>query len=515
MKLLKAMVTIAGFTFLSRIAGMVRDMLTANLLGAGNIADAFFVALKLPNFFRRVAGEGAFSVSFVPLYSKTLAQEGEESASKFSGEVCSLMTMILSIFTILFIITMPWIIHLIAPGFAHGTERYDAAVAMTQITFPYLMLMSLTSLFGGMLNAHHKFGPFAAAPIIFNCTIIFFMVVLTPLFPNAGFAMSVGVSVSGILQMIMVVFFVRRHKISFHWQRPRLSEKTRKLFKLMGPGVLSAGVFQVNLFVDMIIASLLPTGAISFLYYADRLNQLPLSIAGIAVGTALLPMLSKSLAAKDHAESNDLFNRSLEFCFFVALPAAIALLIIPIPMVATLFEHGKFTRDETLQTAYVLMGYGVGLPAYIASKVFMTAFWSHEDTITPVKISIVTAVSNIILCLLLINWLGVGGISLATGIVGWLQVYLLNGQLRKHEALNFDKRLQTIFPKIVLCSSIMATVLALGNFLLLPYFHENLWIKISCLFGLITLGGITYIISVTLTGALRWQDLTHYLNRKK
>ncbi|MBL8639449.1 MAG: murein biosynthesis integral membrane protein MurJ [Alphaproteobacteria bacterium] len=513
MKLLKAMATIAGFTFLSRIAGMARDMITANVLGAGPIADAFFVALKLPNFFRRVAGEGAFSVSFVPLYSKILSQEGEEEAAKFSGEVCSLMTIILALFTIIFIIAMPWVIHAIAPGFEEGTERYSAAVAMTQITFPYLMLMSLTSLFGGMLNAHHKFGPFSAAPIIFNCTIIFFMVVLTPFFPNAGFSMSVAVSVSGILQLLMVIFFVKRHRIGFHWQRPQLSQRTKRLFKLMGPGVLSAGVFQVNLFVDMMVASILPTGAISFLYYADRLNQLPLSIAGIAVGTALLPMLSKSLASEDHAQSNDLFNRSLEFCFFVALPAAVALLIIPIPMVATLFEHGKFTHVETLQTAYVLMGYGIGLPAYIASKVFMTAFWSHEDTMTPVKISMLTAVSNIVLCLILIKPLGVAGISLATGIVGWLQVYLLHKQLGKHEALSFDARLRTVFPKIVLCSAVMACMLALGNYMLQDYFHAGLWVKILSLSALVLLGGLTYLLSVTQTGIFTLKELKRYTSR--
>ncbi|OIN87075.1 MAG: murein biosynthesis integral membrane protein MurJ [Alphaproteobacteria bacterium CG1_02_46_17] len=515
MKLLKAMATIAGFTLLSRVAGMIRDMLTASVLGAGPIADAFFVALKLPNLFRRIAAEGAFSVSFIPLYSKTLAQEGDDAAGKFSGQVFSVMLLILSVFSALIMLVMPWVIHVIAPGFYEGSERYEAAVTLTQLTFPYLLLMSLVALFGGMLNAHSKFGPFSAAPIIFNLTLIAFMLAGTPFFPTAGHAMAVGVSVSGLVQLAMMAFFIRHYKITFHFQRPKLGEKTKHMFKLMGPGVLSAGVFQINLFVDMMVASLLPAGAISFLYYADRLNQLPLSLAGIAVGTALLPMLSRALAEKNHEESKDLFNRALEFCFFVAIPSAVALLIIPIPMVATLFEHGKFTAHETLQTSYVLMGYAIGLPAYIASKVFMTAFWSHGDTVTPVKISILSALSNVALCLLLIGLLGVAGISLATGIVGWMQVYLLHKQLKGKDALDFDKRLRTVFPKVVVCSCIMAMVLAGLNYGLQDYFHRELHVKILALLALIGGGAITYALAVQVSGILKISDIKNYLKRRK
>lgn len=515
MKLLKAMATIAGFTMASRVTGMVRDMLTASILGAGPIADAFFVALKLPNFFRRIAAEGAFSVSFIPLYSKTLEQEGEDEAGKFSGQVFSLMTIILAVFSVVMIVTMPWVIHVIAPGFEEETERYSYAVVMTQMSFPYLMFMSLTSLFGGMLNAHQKFGPFAAAPIIFNTTLIAFLVVFAQFFPSAGHSMAVGISVSGVLQLILMILYVRKHKIHFHLQRPQVSAKTKRLFKLMAPGVLSAGIFQVNLFVDMIVASLLPIGAISYLYYADRLNQLPLSMAGIAVGTALLPMLSKSLAANNKEESTDLFNRSLEFCFFVALPAAVALLIIPYPMVATLFEHGKFTESDTLQTSYVLMGYGIGLPAYIASKVFMTSFWAHEDTVTPVKISIITALANVMLSLLLIGWLGVGGISLATGLVGWMQVYLLHKQLKGKDALQFDSRLRINFPKIAVCSCIMAIVLSGSYYVLQPYFHDTLFVKITALVALLGAGAMTYMLAISVSGVLKITDIKKYLSRRK
>ena len=515
MKLLKAMATIAGFTMISRVAGMARDMLTASYLGAGPVADAFFVALKLPNFFRRIAAEGAFSVSFIPIYSRTLAQESEDEAGKFSGQVFSLMTLILAVFSVVVMLAMPWIIHVIAPGFEGGTQRYTLAVVMTQMSFPYLMLMSLTALFGGMLNAHHKFGPFSAAPIIFNLSLIGAMVFCSELFPTVGHAMALGVTVSGVLQLILMVFFVRKHKIVFHWQRPQLSDKTKSLFKLMGPGILSAGIFQVNLFVDMIVASLLSTGAISYLYYADRLNQLPLSMAGIAVGTALLPMLSKSLAADNKEESQDLFNRSLEFCFFVALPAAVALLIVPLPMVATLFQHGEFTAKDAQITAYTLMGYGVGLPAYIASKVFMTSFWAQQDTVTPVKISIITALTNTFLCLLFIGLLGVAGISLATGLTGWLQVYLLHRQLKKRDVLTFDDRLRDVFPKIAICSCVMAAVLSMLGYVLQPYFQDSLFVKILALVALLGGGAITYALAVHVSGILKISDIKKYLSRKK
>lgn len=515
MKLLKAMATIASFTMLSRIAGMVRDMLTASILGAGPMADAFFVALKLPNLFRRIAAEGAFSISFIPLYSKTLEQDGEKEAAVLSGQLFSIMAIFLSVFTLIMMILMPWVIHIIAPGFQYGGERYVLAVPMTQISFPYLMLVSVTALFGGMLNAHHKFAPFAAAPIIFNLTLIICVLGLTPLFPNAGYAMAFGITLSGIFQLAMMIFFIRKYRILFSFQKPKITPKIKIFFQKMGPGILSAGVFQINLLVDMMIASLLPAGSISYLYYADRLNQLPLSIGGIAIGTALLPMLSRAISSGQHGEGNQLFNRALEFCFFVALPAATALMIIPFPMVQTLFGHGQFSLADAQQTSYVLMGYGVGLPAYIASKVFMTAFWAHQDTVTPVKISILTAGTNIALCLLLIGLLGAAGIALATGISGWVQVYLLNRKLKEQDALSFDDRLAVVFPKIAICSCIMGIVLSFLMYALQPLFYQALPVKILALVALIGGGAITYALTIHVSGVLKFSDIQKYMKQSK
>ncbi len=302
MKLLKAMATVAGLTFVSRLAGFLRDVLTAAFLGAGPMADAFFVALKLPNLFRRVTAEGAFSVSFVPLYTRTMEEDGEDKAGEFAGRSFSIMLIALSIFTVIFMIAMPWVIDVIAPGFQNDAVRFPLSVELSRITFPYLLLMSLTALFGGVLNANNRFAPFAATPIIFNLSLVLALLFGSKYLPSVGHAMAWGITVSGVLQLLFMWFFIRRHKIKFHIKKPELTPRIKKLFKLMGPGALGAGVMHINLFADMIIASLLPTGAISYLYYADRLNQLPLGIVGIAIGTALLPMLSRSLASGNAEE---------------------------------------------------------------------------------------------------------------------------------------------------------------------------------------------------------------------
>lgn len=324
MKLAKAMATVAGLTGLSRIFGFIRDIMTAAILGAGPVADAFFVALKLPNFFRRVTAEGAFSVAFVPLYTESVEKEGQEEADAFASNVFMVMLSMLSVVVLLALAGMPWVISAIAPGFIDDPVRFDAAVQLSRITFPYLLLMSLTALLGGVLNALNRFAPFAFAPVLFNLCLISALL-LSGYFADAGQALSFGVLFAGVLQLIWLVVAARRSGVYLRFKRPVFDVKIKRVFKLMGPGVIGAGVMHINLFADMVIASFLSAGSISYLYYADRLNQLPLGVVGIAVGTALLPMLSKALAKGDMDEGRDLFNRALEMCLLLALPAAAAL----------------------------------------------------------------------------------------------------------------------------------------------------------------------------------------------
>lgn len=513
MKLFKAMATVAGLTGLSRILGFVRDILTAAILGAGPIADAFFVALKLPNFFRRVTAEGAFSVSFVPLYSEKIEKEGDKEADLFASNAFAVMLLFLVPFTLIAMFAMPFIIYGIAPGFVDDAVRYDTAVELSRVTFPYLLMMSLTALMGGVLNARDKFAPFAGAPILFNLALIIALVAFTPVMESAGHAMAWGVFGAGIAQFLWLLFWIKRHGVNLRLKKPEFTGNIKKLFKLMGPGVLGAGVMHVNLLADLIIASLLASGSISYLYYADRLNQLPLGMVGIAVGTALLPMLSKALAKGDAAQANNLFNRAMEICLLLALPAATALIVMPETLIRALFERGAFNDSDAAITAQVLMAYAIGLPAYIGVKVYSSVFWAKQDTWSPVKISMVTTMLNIALSLILIQFIGVVGIALATGLMGWLQFGLLRHKCRNIEAAKFDARFKKVFLKIVLSCLAMAGVLIGANhFVALGDASEV--VKASTLMGLVALGGFVYSAGVLGTGAIKLSEIKTYLKRK-
>lgn len=511
MKLFKAMATVAVLTSFSRVAGFVRDILTAQYVGAGPVSDAFFVALKLPNFFRRVTAEGAFSVSFVPLYSEALEKEGKEEAQKFASDAFMIMFYALSVFTIFAQFFMPHIIYVIAPGFGVGEYRYDLAVELCRITFPYLVLMSLSALLGGALNTVDKFAPFAIAPTLFNICLI-----IALLFRNMaetpGHAMAWAITISGVLQLIWLMISARRNHIRIKFVWPEITPRIKKVLKLMGPGVIGAGVIQINLFADMIIGSFLAQGSISHLYYADRLNQLPLGMVGIAVGTALLPMLSRALSKDDLQEARNLFNRALELCFLLALPAAVALMVIPLPLVTALFERGEFTHHDSMVTAQVLAGYAFGLPSYIAIKVFSSAHWARQDTMTPVKISITVTIINIILSLILIQYMGVAGIAIAMGIMGWVQFGMHMRALKNHPAVQFDERFLKMWKLIGLSAAAMAVVLLAVNYVVGPWIMDGHGIK--RLIGLLVLvgaGGASYAVAIFVTGVLKVSEIKAYL----
>ncbi len=514
MKLFKAMATVAVLTSVSRVAGFIRDIMVAAYMGAGPMTDAFIVALKLPNFFRRVTAEGAFTVSFVPLYSQTLEKEGLEEASRFAGNAFMIMLYGLSLFTIIAMLFMPWVMCVIAPGFGVGEYRYDLAVELSRITFPYLVLMSLSALIGGALNAIDKFAPFALAPALFNVCLIIALL-LRNYAESPGHALAWGVTVSGVLQLAWLFASAYRNNIRIKFKNPEFTPKIKKVFKLMGPGVIGAGVIQINLFADQIMASFLGAGAISHLYYADRLNQLPLGMVGIAVGTALLPMLSRAFAKDDKQEAKDLFNRSLELCFLLALPAAVALMVIPIPIVTALFERGEFLPADTKVTAMALAGYAFGLPSYIVVKVFSSAHWARHDTTTPVRISIIVTVVNIILSIILIQFLGVVGIAISMGVIGWLQFWLHMRALKNHPSVHFDERFLIVWKKIALSCVIMAAALLGVDFVVHDWIVGGEGIKkLIGLLLLVGLGGLTYAISIFATGVLKVSEIKAYLRPK-
>lgn len=512
MKLIKATATVAGLTGLSRIAGFVRDILMAAVLGAGPLADAFFVALKLPNFFRRITAEGAFSVSFVPLYSEALEKEGRARADAFAGNAMVVMFWVLAAFTLVIMWQMPIVIDLVAPGFSKDPERYHLAVTLSRITFPYLLMMSVASLLGGVLNAHNRFAPFAAAPIFFNLALIGILLVAWR-FKSAAHALAWGVLIAGVLQFVFLFLFARRENIHLPVMRPKIDARIKKLFKLMGPGVVGAGLVQINLFVDMIIGSFLPIGSISYLYYADRLNQLPLSTIGIAIGTALLPMLSRAVGAGNEREAENLFNRALEMVFFLGLPAACGLFVLAQPIIYTLFHRGAFSAEAAHYTALVLQGYVIGLPAYIGAKVFATAFWSHHDTATPVKVTLIVTVINTLLALTFVRFIGVAGIALATGLVGWLQILMMVIPMRRKSIMRFDARFLRAAPRLFFATALMGAVVAGLNIFIFPWMMGGFFQGVIGLCALIACGMAVYAGAVFGTGALEIRDIRNYLKK--
>lgn len=456
MNLLRSVATVGGFTSISRVLGFVRDILIAATLGAGWIADCFFVAFKIPNFFRRLFAEGAFNAAFVPLFSELLTADGQVEARRFAEQALAVLLTVLILFVGFLQIFMPWVMMGLAPGFVSTPEKYDLAVVLTRITIPYLMFISLVSLMGGVLNSLGRFAAVAATPILLNLCLIASLLWLARTTETPAHALAWGVSVAGVLQFLWLAFECHRAGVSLRLPRPRLSPKVKNLLLLMAPAALGAGVVQVNLLIDVVIGSLLPTGSLSYLFYADRLNQLPIGVVGVAVGTALLPMLSRQVAANQTDAALNSQNRAIEFGMLLTIPAAAALMTIPGPLVSVLFERGAFGAVETRATALALTAYAAGLPAYVLIKVLGPGFYARKDTRTPVRFAIIAVIVNVVLNLVLMVPLKHVGLALATAISAWLNVSLLAVTLARRGHLQIDPRLRRRLPRTVIAASLMA-----------------------------------------------------------
>jgi len=514
MKFIKAMATVGGLTFLSRILGFIRDTLTAIIMGAGPLADAFFVALKLPNLFRRISAEGAFSVAFIPLFSQSIEQDGKDESLRMSRNMMGFMALILCVFVALGLVTMPYIIRAIAPGFDVGGDRYLSAWALSSITFPYLLFISMAALLGGVMNTVGRFGVYALLPSLFNMCLIGVLVFNDVVGDTPAEALAIGVLVAGIVQFLWIFIYAGKHGWLVYPTWPRLTPKVKRLFVLMLPGIVGAGVYHLNIFADMIIASFLSEGSISYLYYADRLQQLPLGVVGIAVGTALLPLLSRSLVAEKYDEANQYFNRAIEACLFFALPAAVALMIAAKPIIASLFNYGEFTSHDTHVTSMVLTCYALGLPLYIVAKVFQSACFARQDTKTPVKISMICAVVNIIFGLILSQYIGVAGIALATSLSGVIQIALLFKVMRGTKTISFDHRLKVNSVKIAIACAVMAVVVV--GYLYgvgMDSFVEQTPMRVAYLIGMIACGGLTYVIMIVVMKIFTRDDIKLFLRK--
>ena len=510
---LRSIATVGGLTGISRILGFLRDILIAAALGAGPVADAFFVAFRLPNLFRRLFGEGAFNAAFVPLFARRLEQDGEDSARVFAEQALSVLLTALLGLTVLAMAFMPWLMYMLAPGFSETPEKFDLAVELSRITFPYLLFMALTALLSGLLNSLYRFAAAAAAPIVLN---VFFIAALLVIVPNAerpGLVLSWTVAVAGCAQFLLLMVAAGRAGMTLRLPRPRLTPAVRRLWALMVPGVLSAGALQLNIMVGTIIASL-QAGAVSYLYYADRVYQLPLGLIGIAIGVVLLPDLTRKLRGGAEAAAMASLNRGLETALLLTLPAAAALVAIPWPIVVTLFERGLFDRAASDATAAALAAYAAGLPAYVLVKVLQPAFYAREDTIRPFYYSAASVAANIALSLALFWSLAHVGLALATTLAAWLQAALLAWSLRRRGHLTLDRRLSGRLPRILLASAVMGLLLWFGQSWLLAWFDAGALMQVAGLAILVGGGLATYAALAFGLGAVTPSDLRQAFSRR-
>ena len=447
----------------SRVLGLVRDTLLATFLGAGLVADAFFVANRLPNLFRRLFGEGAFNAAFVPSFTGLLTVEGRDSAGHFAEEAMAVLAFWLVGLTLLAEIFMPQVMAALAPGFAHDPQKFRLVVALGRITFPYMPLICLVAVMSGILNGLDRFAAAAAAPVLYNLTSIGFMLGLLRVLPTAGHAMAVGVSVSGLFQLALVAWAVRRAGLRLHLPRPRLTARVKTLLRRMGPGLLGAGVTQLNLSVDVIIGSLLPAGTVSVLYYADRINQLPLGVIGAAVGTALLPTLSRQVLGPEPRVALATMNRAIEYALVLTVPAALGLVVVAEPILATLFGYGRFDAAAVHLSARALQAYAIGLPAFVLVKVLVPGFFARGDTKTPVQVGMAAIGLNLALNLLFMRPLQAQGPALASALAAWFNVAGLVVLLARRGHFATDPALRRRTLGMAAAGLAMAALVALLN----------------------------------------------------
>jgi putative peptidoglycan lipid II flippase len=506
--------TVGGYTMGSRVLGFTRDILIASTLGAGPIADAFFIAFKLPNFLRRLFAEGAFNAAFVPLFAGTLERDGREAAKSFAEDILTVLLWILLIVVVVAQIVMPWLMYVLAPGFAEDPDKFDLTVQLTRLTFPYILFISLVSLLGGVLNSLYKFAAVAATPILLNLCLIASLLGLSEWTETPGHAIAIGVTIGGILQFVWLVVAASRAGMSLRLRWPRLTPGVKRLLIIAAPAALGAGVAQVNLVVDVIIASLLPPGSVSFLYYADRVNQLPLGVVGVAVGTALLPLLSRQVRAGEAAEARQSLNRAIEMALLLALPAAVALIVVSGPVIIVLFERGAFGAAESAAATGALIAYAGGLPAFVLIKVLAPGYFARQDTKTPVRIAILCLVVNVVLNLILMGPLAHVGIALATTIAGWLNVALLAVGLARRGFFAPDDRLRRRVPRMIVACVGMAAALWGANEGLAALFADDTGLRIAGLVALVVVGLASYAVLARLTGVFTFAEARGLFRRR-
>tara|TARA_B100000945_G_scaffold276955_1_gene241910 strand:+ start:1461 stop:2990 length:1530 start_codon:yes stop_codon:yes gene_type:complete len=505
MNIIKSTSTFSFYTLISRLLGYLRDILIAIFLGSGPLADAFFVAFRIPNTFRRLFAEGTFNAAFVPSYSSQLSI-GKKSADKFATSIFSILTIILLFLVLVIEMIMPFFVFLIAPGFDSDLEKMNLAITLTRLTFPFLIFVSLSSFFSGILNSHNKFAAASAAPIILNILLISILIFSNYLGDKLVFYLSLGVSLAGLLQLSFLYFFVKKYflpKISFKF---KINKKIKIFFKKLLPSIFSSGVTQINILVGTIIASF-EASAVSYLYYADRIYQINLAIAGIAIGTVILPQLSKHLQNNKFKKVEMIQNKSLELSLFLSLPASVAILIASNEIISSLFGYGSFDNESVSNSAKALFYFALGLPAFSLIKVFSSFMFARHDTKTPFYLSLISVIINIIISLSFFNTIGFIIIPIATSIASWFNAAALYLFLSYNGYYNFRNSVFFNILKIFISTILMGLFFKflIQNFKL--YLEYGFQYKIVSLLIIVSLTLIFYVTVSILIKAFKISDI--------
>ena len=440
MNLLRALATVSSMTLLSRILGFVRDFVIARTFGAGLATDAFFVAFKLPNLLRRMFAEGAFSQAFVPILGEYKNKRGDQETLLLIDHVTSILALVLFAVTAIGVATAPVLVWISAPGFAADAGKFDLTVQLTRITFPYIFFMSLVALAGGILNTMSRFALPAFTPVLLNVAFIAMALFAVPYFDPPVLALAWAVFLGGMLRLAIQIPALRRIAMlprpSLNWRAAWQDPGVRRILTLMGPALLGVSVSQISLLINTIFASFLKNGSVSWLYYADRLMEFPSGMLGVALGTILLPSLSKYHASANHLEYSKLLDWGLRLTLLLAAPAALALAVLAVPLIATLFHHGAFTGDDVFQTRQALVAYSIGLVGLILVKVLAPGFYARQNVRTPVKIALISLVATQVMNLAFIGWLQHAGLALSIGLAACLNAALLHRGLRQHDVFH-------------------------------------------------------------------------------
>lgn len=500
MNLLKSLAAVSSMTMLSRVLGFVRDTIVARTFGAGMATDAFFVAFKLPNLLRRIFAEGAFSQAFVPILAEYKAQQGEEATRTFLAYVSGLLTLVLALVTVLGMLAAPLVIWITAPGFADTPEKFALTSSLLRVTFPYILLISLASLAGAVLNTWNRFSVPAFVPTLLNVSMIIFALFLTPYFDPPIMAMAWATLVGGLAQFLYQLPHLKRIGMLV---LPRLNLRDSgvwRVMKQMGPAILGVSVSQISLIINTIFASFLAAGSVSWMYYADRLMELPSGVLGVALGTILLPALSRTYAKADRREYSRLLDWGLRLCFLLVLPCSAALALLSEPLTVSLFQYGRFDAHDALMTQRALVAYAVGLLGIILVKVLAPGFYAQQNIKTPVKIALFTLAVTQVLNLILIGPLQHVGLALAIGLAACLNAGLLFWQLRRHNLFIPQAGWTGFLLRLLIAVAVMTAVL-FGLMQLLPSWSEGLmWQRLLRLGGLVAAGVLAYFASLFLLG---------------